>query len=207
MKRLFVDRKTSAKERLKIVNWAAENKYEALVFSLNDRFFGRRNNAEYVKLAKRCAFLIETGGRDFSLLLPRKLFLFHRDFFRMELGKRKPDHHFCPTNPAVTSRITERTHYLFSRVMTYMAVPRIFHLLPDEGQENTWCACPACRAFTPAEQNLIAVNTAADALATLDPDAKLSFFDYGTEPETADLQIRGIKPRENTFKLSSPPPG
>ena len=197
-KRLFINRKTSAKERLKIVNWAAENKYNALVFSLNDRFFSRGNSrAEYVKLAKQHAFLIEAGGRDFSLLLPRRLFLFHRDLFRMELGKRKPNPHFCPTNPAVTSRITERARYLFSRAMAHMTVPRIFHLLPDEGQENTWCACPACRAFSPSEQNLIAVNSAADALAALDPKAWLSFYDF-------DVETEGITPRENTFRLSLP---
>ena len=200
-KRLFINRKTSAKERLKIVSWAAENKYDALVFSLNDRFFRRGNNAEYFKLAKQHAFFIEAGGRDFSLLLPRRLFLFHRDLFRMELGKRKSNPHFCPTNPATTSRITERARYLFGRVMAHMTVPRVFHLLPEEGQENTWCACPACRAFTPAEQNLIAVSSVADALASLDPDARLSFFDFDTEPEADEPEVRGIAPRGNMFRM------
>ena len=198
-KRFFIDRKTSSKERHKIVIWAAENNYNTLVFSLNDKFFKRRNDrADYVKQIKRYAFFIEAGGRDFSLLLPSRLFLFHRDLFRMELGKRKAKPHFCPTNPETTSRIIEQARYLFSRVMAGITAPRVFHLLPDEGHENTWCACPACRAFTPAEQNLIAVNSAADALAGLDPDAWLSFPDFDAD------ELKGIAPRGNMFRLSPP---
>ena len=221
-KRLFIGRKTTAKERLETVNWAVDNKYDTLVFSLNDRFFKRRVNAEYAKLAKKHGFFIEAGGSDMSLLLHRRFFLFHRDLFRMELGKRSSNHHFCPTNPETTSRITARARFLFSRAMVFMTEPRIFHLLPDEGNEQTWCACPACRAFTPAEQNLIAVSSAADALLGLDPDARLSFLDLYMEPETNDPQVdepedfepqvfepqvRGIAPRKNMFRLSSSPLG
>lgn len=196
-KRLFIDKKTGAKERLKVIKWAAENKYDTLVFSLGDRFFKSKNrNQKYIKLAKRYAFIIEAGECDLSLLLPRRLFLLHRDLFRMEQGRRKSNHHFCPTNPKTTAIIAERAHYLFVRAAHEVTVPRIFHLLPDKGYENTWCACPACRAFSPAEQNLIVVNTAADALAKLDSDAQLAFFDFGDEDET-----EGIVPRKNTFRL------
>jgi hypothetical protein len=171
-KRLFIDKKTGTKERLDIVKFAAENMCDTLVFSLDDRFFKNRNrNSKYIKFAKQHSFFIEAGGRDFSLLLPRRLFLFHSDLFRMEQGKRKQDHHFCPTNPKTTVIVAKRAYALFTRAMCEVTPPRIFHLLPDKGHENTWCACPACRAFSPAEQNIFAVNIAADALAKLDPDA------------------------------------
>jgi len=75
-----------------------------------------------------------------------------------------------------------------------MTVPRVFNLLPDKGNENSWCACPACRAFSPSEQNIIAVNTAADVLLKLDPDALIIYHDYGTEPEE-----EGITARKNTL--------
>ncbi|MDR0443383.1 MAG: hypothetical protein LBH44_08270 [Treponema sp.] len=212
-KRLFISVKTGAKERLELVKWAAENKYDALVFSLGDKCFsagGFGGGSEYAKLAKQHNFIIEAGGRDFSLLLPKRLFLFHRDLFRMEHGKRKSNHHFCPTNPETTSRIKKRARHLFSRVMAGVTVPRVFHLLPDEGHENTWCACPACRAFNYSEQNLITVNSAADALASIDPNARLSFFDYemepeaetGAEPEGRWFPPAGIEARENMFRLA-----
>jgi hypothetical protein len=192
-KRLFIDKKTGAKERLKIIKSAVENNYDTLVFSLDDSFFKSKNRKlKYIKLMKHHSFFVEAGGRDFSLLLPRRMFLFHREMFRMEKGKRKADHHFCPTNPKTTAVITERAGVLFARAMREVTVPRIFHLLPDEGHEATWCACPACRAFNFAEQNIIAVNTAADALARLDPDALILYHDFSIEGET-----KGIAPRKN----------
>jgi hypothetical protein len=196
-KRLFVEKNTTAKERLKIVKEAAEKNYDTLVFSLGDRLFKSGNrNQKYIKLMKHHSFNIEAGGRDFSLLLPRRLFLFRRNLFRMEGGRRKPRPHFCPTNHKTTAVVTKRARALFARAMKEMTVPRIFILLPDEGHETTWCACPACRAFSPEEQNLIAVNTAADALAKLDPDALLAYHDFEKEPEA-----EGIPPRKNTFQF------
>jgi len=194
-KRLFIGKKTGAKERLNIVKFAVEKGYNALVFSLDDRLFksGSRN-LKYLKLAKQHSLFIEAGGRDFSLLLPRRLFMFHRDLFRMEGGRRKADHHFCPTNPKTTAIVAERARVLFARALREMTVPRVFNLLPDKDNEDSWCACPACRAFTPSEQNIIAVNTAADALLKLDPDAVIVYHDYGTE-----IEAEGIAARENTL--------
>jgi len=196
-KRLFIDKKTGAKERLNIVKFAVENNCDTLVFSMDDKFFKSKNrNLKYIRFAKHHSLFIEAGGSDFSLLLPRWLFLFRRDLFRMEQGKRKADHHFCPTNPKTTAIIKERARVLFARVLNNVTSPRIFHLLPDKGHETEWCACPACRAFSRAEQSIIAVNTAADALAKLDKDAVISYFDFGSEPET-----EGIVPRKNMFLL------
>jgi len=196
-KRLFIDKKTGARERLNIIKLAVENKCDTLVFSLDDKFFRSKNRKlKYIKLIKHYSLNIEAGGRDFSLLLPRRLFLFHRGLFRVEQGKRKAEHHFCPTNPKTTAIVAARARKLFARAMREVTGPRIFHLLPDEGKESLWCACPACRAFSPAEQNIIAVNTAADALAKLDPDARLSYRDFGTEPVA-----EGVAPRKNTFCL------
>jgi len=198
-KRLFVDKKTGAKERLNIVKFAVENKCDTLVFSLDDKFFKSRNRSlKYIKLMKQHSFFIEAGGHDFALLLPKRLFLFHHDLFRMEKGKRKADHHFCPTNPKTTAIIAKRAYALFARVIRGVTPPRVFHLLPDKEHETTWCACPACRAFSPSEQNIIAVNTASGALAKLDPNARLSYHDFGTEPEA-----EGVAPRKNMFRLTA----
>ncbi|MDR0320893.1 MAG: DUF4838 domain-containing protein [Treponema sp.] len=195
-KRLFITSKTSAGKRVKIIRWAVENEYNTLVLPLNDKFF-RGGSGKYIKLIKHYAFLIEAGGDDLSVLLPRGLFLFNKELFRMEEGKRKRSNHFCPTNPKTIAIIAKRARKLFSRAMQKMTLDRIFHLLPDEGQQDTWCQCPACRAFRPSEQYLIAVNTAADALAKLDSQAILSYIDFDTEPEAAK-----ISPRANTVILS-----
>ena len=200
-RRLFIGEKTGAKEREKLVKWAARNKYDALVFSLREKFlWNRAKRVARIYGAERYALALEAGGSDLSLLLPRRLFLLHRDLFRMESGKRKTERHFCPTNPETISRIREQAGKLFHRALPGMTAQKVFHLLPDQGHENTWCACPACRAFNSAEQNIIAVNSAADTLADLDPQALLSFYDFGIAPHEPGAS--GIAPRKNTFQLT-----
>jgi len=195
-KRLFISKKTSDREREKLIKLAVENECNTLVFSLDDKFFNS-GNPKYAKLINQYSLNVEAGGRDFPLLLPGNLFLFNRDLFRMVQGKRVAAHHFCATNPKTIEIISKNIQNLFTRAMQKVTTPRIFHLLPDEKHENTWCACPACRAFRPAEQYLIAVNTAAGILTKLDPDAKLAYIDFKLEPDAAQ-----IKPRGNTFSIS-----
>jgi len=199
-KRLFIKRETSNIERPEIVKWAAGNGYDTLVFSLDDKFFNSKSG-KYIKLIKKYALNIEAGGNDLSLLLPKKLFFFQRDLFRMEQGKRKPSPHFCPTNPKTTSIISENAYTLFTRSVKSVTVPRIFHLLPDKGMEYVWCACPACRAFSPYEQYVITVNSAADVLVKIDPDARLAFYNFEEGPD-ALRPHEGVKPRSNTLGIS-----
>ncbi|MCL2211116.1 MAG: hypothetical protein FWB95_04270 [Treponema sp.] len=188
-KRLFITRKMNSRERVKKIKWATENEYNTLVFPLNDKFF-KGGNAKYIKLAKHYAFYIEAGGQDISLLLPRNLYLFNRELFRMEQGKRRKAHHLCPTNPKSIAVVADNTRKYINRVLHKISPDPVFHLLPDEGFETTWCQCPACRAFRPAEQYLITVNTAADMLAKINASAKLHYIDFDMEPEAARVKTR-----------------
>jgi len=192
--RFFIKPDTSARERKEFIEWAAQNNFNAVVFPLGEML---NANSKCVKAAKHYGLFIEAGGRDLSILVPRRLFMFNRGLFRMEHGKRKRSHHFCPTNPKTTSVISRQAKKLFVRSMQFMSVPRVFHLLPDEGQENNWCACPSCRAFSPYEQNIIAVNSAADALFKIDPQALIGFLNNGTQPDA-----EGLVPRKNMFELN-----
>ena len=190
-KRLFIDIKTSAREREKLIKLAVENECDTLVFSLEDSIF-KNKSPKYTRLIKHYALNIEAGGNDLPLLMPKRQFFFNRELFRMEQGKRRMDHHFCPTNPKTTAIIAENAQELFYRSIKTVTIPRLFHLFPDKGYESTWCACPACRAFRPAEQYLIAVNAAADELVKLDPEARIAYIDFDTEPDS-----KGISPRGN----------
>ncbi|MDR2543485.1 MAG: hypothetical protein LBC80_08590 [Treponema sp.] len=190
-KRLFIDAEISPSERAKTIYLAVENGCNTLVFSFNDKFFSG-GMKRYKKLINTYALNIEAGGRDLPLLLPKKLFLSNRELFRMEQGVRKKDHHFCPTNPQTTQIISENAHKWFERILEKTTSPRILHIYPEEHHENTWCACPACRAFSPAEQYLIAANTVADTLVKFDLDARLYYLDFDNEPDA-----EGISPRKN----------
>ncbi|MCL2801168.1 MAG: hypothetical protein FWD28_05380 [Treponema sp.] len=196
-KRLFISKRAGDRERVKLISKAVENNYDTIVFSLDDNFFKKNNkNFRYAKLARHNGLNIEAGGSDLPLLIPRWMFLFDKELFRMVQGRRTPFYHFCPTNPKTTEIIAKRVRKLIERSLSSVSVPRTLHLLPDTRlkQENTWCQCPACRAFRPYEQYLIAVNAAADILAQYDHEAKIAYIDFDTEPEAAR-----IKPRKNAI--------
>ena len=112
----------------------------------------------------------------------------------MEEGRRAKVYHFCPTNPASIRLIAREGLKLFRAAGEI----KVFHLWPDKGAESVWCSCPSCRAFTPPEQNRIGVNAAADALATLNPHASVTFFEKPGEGGNIPL-------RKNLFGMEKLP--
>jgi hypothetical protein len=190
------DRAFSPKNREALVQWAARNKYDVLCVSLKDllsrRF--RRGWEGLQKIADEYAIALEAGGWELSLLVPRRLFFFHRDLFRMEEGRRKRQYNFCPTNPDAIGVIKSEGEKYF-RAGEGISV---FHLWPDKGKETAWCSCPTCRAFTPEEQNRIAVNAAADVLAAVSPGGLISYYEKPGEGGKIPM-------RPNLFRIENLP--
>ncbi|MDR1107645.1 MAG: DUF4838 domain-containing protein [Spirochaetaceae bacterium] len=182
-----------------LIPWAARNQIDALVIppeqgdSAVFKKFKRERTAEesFRSLAQVYALSLEAGGWMLSRLVPRRYFFLHRDMFRMERGKRVKNFNFCPTSPEAI-RFIQREAEKFFRSWPEV---QVFHLWPDRGHEKTWCACPACRAFTPEEQNRIAVNSAADVLMKINPQARLSYYEDFEEPGA-------IVVRSNMFPLT-----
>jgi hypothetical protein len=183
-RRMFLSGNRKTQEAL--IPWAARNRIDALVLPPeHGRSFSPKKTGNspvqgelLPPLAARYALFPEMGGWTLSLLVPRRYFYFHRDIFRMAEGKRVKDYNFCPTNPETISLIREEAENLFR---SHPEI-RVFHLWPDRGNEKNWCACPSCRAFTPAEQNRIAVNAAADVLLEINPRGLLSYYEDSDEP-------------------------
>jgi len=174
--------------------WAGRNRYDALVIPMAAFVSDRQKLKQLDNFARDYGITLEAGGHDLSSLLPRKAFIFHRDYFRMEDGKRKMDHHFCPTNPGALKLIGKEAEKLFRAA----GETKVFHLWPDCGAENAWCSCPTCRAFTTQEQNRIAVNAAADILAAINPDALVTFYENSSEGGKIPI-------RKNVIKLEKLP--
>jgi hypothetical protein len=112
----------------------------------------------------------------------------------MEGGKRKKDHHFCPTNPGAIRLAGKEAEKLFRAA----GGVKVFHLWSDSGAETAWCSCTTCRAFTPLEQNRIGVNAAADILAALKADAVITFYE-NSAPDGKIIM------RKNTFRMEKLP--
>jgi hypothetical protein len=194
-RRYVVNRKDpvlkSRKKREALAAWAARNKYDVLVFPL---WFVRGRSGAALKLVNEYAMIAEAGGRELSVLVPRRFFFFHREVFRMEEGKRRKKTNFCPTNPDSIRIIKKEGRKIFRAAKGIV----VFHLWPDGGVENAWCACPSCRAFTPAEQYRIAVNATADVLARANLGAVISFYEKNGEGNSIPL-------RPNLFRLEELP--
>jgi hypothetical protein len=201
MKRFLLPPGQSGKTREAAIVWAARNGFDAMAIPLKDfPFRERRGHLSLPALAALYALDIEAGGREFSSLVPRKLFFFHPNLFRMEAGRRKKEGLFCTTNPDTLALIQKNAARLFSKPGA-----AIFHLWPENGIEGRWCSCPSCRAFPPEEQNRIAINAAADALKEVNPRALLSYYEPPSEAADSNTQAGYIAPRPNTFRLSCLP--
>jgi hypothetical protein len=204
LRRLVLAEKKAMKTALKngeaFAAWAARNRYDAFIFPLAAFASGgtRRKLAQLKHFALEYGIAIEAGGWAFSSLVPRKYFFLHRDFFRMEEGKRTPVHHFCPTSPGAIQVIGKEGKKLFKAAGT-----EVLHVWSDKGAETVWCFCPACRAFTPQEQNRIGVNAAADALTAIDAGASISYFEKPGETNNIPLRKNVYKnerlPEERNF--------
>jgi hypothetical protein len=181
-RRLLFD-KNSIKKWEKWTIWAVRNRIDALIIPLSVKpssyFYDQIN-----KLAKKYDLFIEAGGWDLSNLVSRSRFFFHKEMFRMTDGKRDKAVNFCPTSPDTIKVLSKKAKKIFMSRQNTM----IYHFWPDRGHENAWCSCLTCRAFTPDEQNRIAVTAVADVLRSILPEAKLSF--YETSSEKTDIRLR-----------------
>ncbi len=146
-------------------------------------------NAEARRLAAEYGLLLEAPGPRPGTLLPRLLILIKPDFFRMEGGRRRLDRCFCPSNPAAIAAAARRAARYFRRRpradVYRFELPRL-----EEGQ--ALCSCPACRAFSPREQAIMAANAVAAGLEIAAPGARLlveSWDDDDLEP--------AVRPRNN----------
>ena len=188
--------KEAFKKRENLVAWAARNGADTLILPLKTGVTGLSSQERQIliDLAENYALIAEAGGWALSLLVPRGFFFFHSELFRMEGGRRRRTYNFCPTNPETLALLMKEADRCFRNLPEV----EVFHLWPDRGHERNWCSCPTCRAFTPAEQNRIAVNAAADVLKVVNPQASISCFDIPGEGENIAL-------RPNIFVLPQLP--
>jgi hypothetical protein len=112
----------------------------------------------------------------------------------MVSGKRVKAVNFCPTAPDTIKTLSKEAENFFLNKTEI----NVFHLWPDRGHERMWCSCPTCRAFTPEEQNRIAINVVADVLLTIKPKAYLSYYEASSEKTDIFL-------RPNVFRVSRLP--
>ncbi|MDR2536144.1 MAG: DUF4838 domain-containing protein [Treponema sp.] len=215
-RRLLFSREEPPKKWKSLILWAVRNQIDTLVFSIQSTILDNRGDSKgknffaksfqkafsklqyspetLLDLAESYAMTIELGGWDLSLFVPRRYFVFNREMFRMDDGKRDKEYNFCPTSPDTIRLLKSEAAKVFRSHPEIL----VYHLWPDLGHEKAWCSCPTCRAFTVEEQNRIAVNAAADTLAEINPHGRISY--YENPPRKGDIELR-----PNLFRVNCLP--
>jgi len=152
--------------------------------------------------------LIEYEIHAVGYLLPRDLFASHPEYFRMnEEGDRTPDYNFCVSDPEAMALVTQRAVDIAKAL--YRSRPFYYFWMDD--RRHSRCMCPKCRELSGSDQQLLVINTLAEALKTVHPEAKVAYLAYHDHINPP----RNIKPLENVFLeyapieryLANPDPG
>ncbi len=163
----------------------------------SDAWWLQNRDTLWPELQKR-GISLELGGHFLPRFLPRELFREHPDWFRFADGERRNDHNLCPSSrPAL--------EYVQERVRAYVrAMPEaeVYNVWADDTAEDatTWCACEACRGYSPSDQNLIVMNALARAVRDVKPSARMVCIAYH---ETI-APPRQIEPDEGIVLMFAP---
>jgi hypothetical protein len=153
--------------------WLCRRGYEVLTLPPS---FGKAPAFRSRKKEELCRTYLIGKAADYGLetegilgvddLVPARERRRNRELCRMDAGVRKLDSGFCPTNPDSLRIISLEAGAIFRDW------PRETHNFLLKPMELP-CSCPACRAFSSADQCRIVGNTTADALAKARPGAFL----------------------------------
>lgn len=152
-----------------ILEWASRIGFDAVLvlmdakvsaFQPSPEQLWDRVRAQMAETAHRIGISLELGGSCMNKVIPRAPFRRHKEWWRMKNGKRIRDVNFCATNPAALAAVAACAIERIRRLPEAEAI----HLHGSGKEGDSWCHCPSCRAFSPAEQELLALNAIADAL-------------------------------------------
>lgn len=187
------------------IRWAARNRLNRIFVHTtpHDLALGACRLGSYEKVRRDLLPLLEgrgmtleLGGHHLSALVPRAFFKQDPSAFRFDGKKRTPDANFCPSSPRALTWLREHGRAFFLRYPE----AEVYHLWPDDLPGGGWCRCEQCAADSPADQALRATNALAEALAQVNPHAKLSFLSY-YDTQTPPSRVR---PAHNVIPCLAP---
>ncbi len=132
-----------------------------------------------------------------TYLLPRELFLEKHKLFRMnEQGARTKKLNFCFTNPETLDIVAENAAALAEAL--YGSNDNFYFWLDD--CRGSACYCEKCRAYTPSEQQMLAVNAMARAVRERRRQARFAYLAYADSMPPPER----VKPEAGVFLEYAP---
>lgn len=128
----------------------------------------------FLQAARGAGLEVEYELHALGWLLPRDRFDEHPDWFRMDRhGVRRPDSNLCPSRPEALAVAATRARELAARLKP--TTDRYYFWADDAAP---WCHCEACRALSPSDQNVTAMNALLVGLRQAVPGARLACLAY-----------------------------
>ena len=139
---------------------------------------------------------LQFGGHYLPMLLPRARFAEHPEWFPLRDGVRDGRYNLCTSSQEARTELVRGARAFFER----FAGASVYHAWADDIRGGGWCACPDCARLSPSDQALIATNLLADALAALEPHARIAHLAYHdtVQPPSA------TRPQPNVTMLWAP---
>jgi hypothetical protein len=183
----------SVEEVSAVVDWMGKQRLNSIF--LGHKGDGAQINSLLTDLEHR-AIRVEAGGHILDEFLPLELFAQKPELFRIQNGQRRQDGNFCTNNPETLAIITENA-VKFARALPSA---QFFHFWAEDVTGGSWCECDGCRALSPTEQMLRAINAVADGIAQERPSAIVDMILYH---DTLDFP-ETLQPRPNVFAFYAP---
>ena len=156
--------------------------------------------ASYRSLIDRAAeagLTVEYELHAVGYLYPRERFdEFPQTFRQNREGIRTKDFNFCFSDSEAVAFVAERARELARQL--YRSEPNYYFWADDA--RDSFCCCPRCAGMTPADQNLLLMNSVCAAIRKDVPNARVACLAYADTMEVP----RTVRPAEGVFLEYAP---
>lgn len=128
-----------------------------------------------IDYARACGLAVEYEMHAAEYLMPTELFSEHPEYFRMNAaGERTPFCNFCVSEPHALALFAERAAALADALY---GSEENYYFWMDDGYD-LHCHCPKCRALSPSDQQLCALNAMLREIKKKRPHARMAYLAY-----------------------------
>ena len=170
------------------------------------RFNALRHEIDDLPLAEELGLRLEVGGHDLTKLVSREHFDEHPEWYRMVQpvdfgGQRSNDLNYSVTNEEARSVVKKNFRAELNTLTGIHAV----HKWPDDLPGGGWCYSPTSRAFSPADQALLAMRCLAEVVEEENLPLRIPVLAYhdtlfpGTQIDVSKECFLLFAPRERCY--------
>ncbi len=179
---------------------------EWLRFYAKLRFNALRHEIDDLNLTDELGLRLEVGGHELKELLPREHYDKHPEWYRLVQpkdfsGQRSNDLNYSVTNEEARLEVKSN----FREKLKTVAGVHALHAWPDDLPGGGWCYSSTSRAFSPADQAMLAMRTLAEVVEEEKLPLRIPVLAYhdtlfpGTQVDVSKECFLLFAPRERCY--------